>query len=124
MNPSMEARADNNTRDNDSIDIYNCDEDDEERLIKPRNNFASYSNEDINVRFRVCLIFLCFKMVPASVISRSISRAFYCITQNTADVNLACSDIEAISGQSKRLYIRDITPGATNFISTNYEVID
>ncbi|XP_039315677.1 H(+)/Cl(-) exchange transporter 7 [Solenopsis invicta] len=95
MDPSMQARADNNTRDNGNIDIYNCDEGDEERLIKPRNNFASYSNEDINVRFR-----------------------------NAADVNLACSDIEAISGQSKRLYIRDITPGATNFISTNYESLD
>lgn len=33
----------------------NCvdDEDDEEKLLKPRNNFASYSNEDVNVRFRV-----------------------------------------------------------------------
>lgn len=43
--------------------------------------------------------------------------------QNTANVNTASSDIEAISGQSRRLYIRDITPGATNFLSTNYEVI-
>lgn len=57
----MQARADNNTRDNGNIDIYNCDEGDEERLIKPRNNFASYSNEDINVRFRVCLIFFVLK---------------------------------------------------------------
>lgn len=64
-------------------------------------------------------------MILVSDHSKSISiEKLLCVTQNAADVNLACSDIEAISGQSKRLYIRDITPGATNFISTNYEVID
>ncbi|XP_012538386.1 H(+)/Cl(-) exchange transporter 7 [Monomorium pharaonis] len=94
MNPSTEASAEND-REDDIIDIYN-DEDDEQRLLKPRNNFASYSNEDIeSVRFR-----------------------------SSANVNATCSDIEVIWGQSKRLNIRDITPGATNFISTNYESLD
>ncbi|XP_024889574.1 H(+)/Cl(-) exchange transporter 7 [Temnothorax curvispinosus] len=102
MNPSTQTSAENNRGDNDSIDVYNCDEGDGERLIKPRtileprNNFASYSNENIDsVRF-----------------------------PHIANVNTACSDIEAISGHSRRLYIRDITPGATNFISTNYESLD
>lgn len=38
----------------DNVDSsINDDEDDRDRLLKPRNNFASYSNENINVRFRV-----------------------------------------------------------------------
>lgn len=40
----------NNREDGDNLDIYNVE--DRERLIKPRNNFASYS-ENIDVRFRV-----------------------------------------------------------------------
>lgn len=53
MDPLTQARAETSREDNDSIDVYNCDEDGE-RLIKPRNNFVSYSNEDIDsVRFRV-----------------------------------------------------------------------
>ncbi|KYQ58999.1 H(+)/Cl(-) exchange transporter 7 [Trachymyrmex zeteki] len=93
MNSSMQSNVNNDRGDSDSIDVY--DEDDGERLIKPRNNFASYSNEDINVRFR-----------------------------SIANINVTCSNIEAISGQSRRLHIRDITPGATNFLSTNYESLD
>lgn len=31
---------------------YNTDD---ERLLKPRNNFASYSNDDVTVRFRVSI---------------------------------------------------------------------
>ncbi|EFN81286.1 H(+)/Cl(-) exchange transporter 7 [Harpegnathos saltator] len=82
-------------RDEDSINV--CVEEDRERLIKPRNNFASYSNEDVNVRFR-------------STVNNSISE---------------CNNIEDISGQNpRRLNIGDITPGATNFLSTNYESLD
>lgn len=66
-----------------------------------------------------------FKMILASVVSRSISIEYFIVsTQSIANVNTESGDREAISGQSRRLYIRDITPGATNFISTNYEVID
>ncbi|XP_072760356.1 H(+)/Cl(-) exchange transporter 7 [Anoplolepis gracilipes] len=82
----------NNREDDDNLDIYNYE--DRERLIKPRNNFASYS-ENIDVRFR-----------------------------NTIDNNVACSSIEAISSHSRRLNIGDIIPGATNFLSTNYESLD
>lgn len=65
-----------------------------------------------------------FKMILANVVSKSISIEYFIVsTQSIANVNTESSDIEAISGQSRRLYIRDITPGATNFISTNYEVI-
>lgn len=38
---------------NDSVDSSVNDANDTEKLLKPRNNFASYSNENINVRFRV-----------------------------------------------------------------------
>lgn len=82
----------NNREDGDNLDIYNVE--DRERLIKPRNNFASYS-ENIDVRFR-----------------------------STIDNNVACSSIEAISSHSRRLNIGDIIPGATNFLSTNYESLD
>lgn len=47
---AMLNSIENNKKD-DSIHVYNCDEDDGKKLIKPRNNFASYSNEDIDVRF-------------------------------------------------------------------------
>lgn len=42
----------NNSND-DSVDncVNDC-ENDREKLLKPRNNFASYSNEDVNIRFR------------------------------------------------------------------------
>lgn len=51
MNPSTHLGAGNNDGDSDRIDVYNHD--DGERLIKPRNNFASYANGDVDVRFRV-----------------------------------------------------------------------
>ncbi|KMQ87630.1 h+ cl- exchange transporter 7-like protein [Lasius niger] len=92
MNSSAHTDIENNREDGDNLDTY--DYEDRERLIKPRNNFASYS-ENIDVRFR-----------------------------STADNNVACSSIEAISGHPRRLNIGDITPGATNFLSTNYESLD
>ncbi|KAL0110500.1 hypothetical protein PUN28_013839 [Cardiocondyla obscurior] len=93
MDPSEQPNAEKNRKD-ERIEVDN--ENDVDFLIKPRNNFASYSNEDINsVRFR-----------------------------SVANVNTARGDIEAISGQSRRVYIRDITPGATNFLSTHYESLD
>ncbi|XP_018398180.1 PREDICTED: H(+)/Cl(-) exchange transporter 7 isoform X2 [Cyphomyrmex costatus] len=94
MNSSTQNSVENDRGDNDSIDVYDV-ENDVERLIKPRNNFASYSNENIDVRFR-----------------------------SIANNDITCSNVEAISGQSRRLHIRDITPGATNFLSTNYESLD
>jgi len=51
MNSSTYVGAENNDGDGDHIDVY--DHDDREKLIKPRNNFASYANEDVDVRFRV-----------------------------------------------------------------------
>lgn len=52
MNPSTHADVENNDEgDGDRIDVYSHD--DGERLIKPRNNFASYANEGVDVRFRV-----------------------------------------------------------------------
>ncbi|XP_032667841.1 H(+)/Cl(-) exchange transporter 7 [Odontomachus brunneus] len=85
----------NNRDDEDSVDVHV--QGSRERLIKPRNNFASYSNEDIDVRFR-------------SIINSSIRE---------------CNNTEGISGQNpRRLNIGDITPGATNFLSTNYESLD
>jgi len=41
-----------NEEDDCTIQI-DSEENDRERLIKPRNNFISYSNEDVDVRFRV-----------------------------------------------------------------------
>lgn len=95
MNPQISANSDRG--DNDG-NVYNCDEDDGERLIKPRNNFASYSNEDIDsVRFPVCrifwlscshmslsLIFLnfsdeCFKVILATIVEINIYRVLYCV---------------------------------------------
>lgn len=73
----------------DSVDSCADNEEDKERLLKPRNNFASYSNENIEVRFR------------------SIHNPQ-----------------EAISNNSRRLNTEEITPGATNFLSTNYESLD
>lgn len=49
--PSTSSHIGINRDDDSSIEIY--EEEDRTRLIKPRNNFASYSNEDINVRFFV-----------------------------------------------------------------------
>ncbi|XP_011346366.1 H(+)/Cl(-) exchange transporter 7 [Ooceraea biroi] len=94
MNPSTFAVVVQDSRENENGTFDDHDENDRERLIKPRNNFASYSNEDINVRFR-----------------------------NTSN-NTTCSSAEAILGQSRRLNIMDIIPGATNFLSTNYESLD
>ncbi|XP_070162948.1 H(+)/Cl(-) exchange transporter 7 [Polyergus mexicanus] len=93
MNSSAQGTdTENNREDGDNLDIYNVE--DRERLIKPRNNFASYS-ENIDVRFR-----------------------------STIDNNIACSSIQAVSNHSRRLNIGDIIPGATNFLSTNYESLD
>ncbi|KAF7401475.1 hypothetical protein HZH68_007295 [Vespula germanica] len=81
----------------DEIDVCRNDDDDEERLLKPRNNFPSYSNEDINVRFR-------------NIIYNGVSM---------------CNIMESLSNrQSRRLNNQDIKPGATNFLSINYESLD
>ncbi|XP_020283006.1 H(+)/Cl(-) exchange transporter 7 [Pseudomyrmex gracilis] len=89
MDPSTPGQS-NTTGNVDNID--GCSYDDRERLIKPRNNFASYSNENIDVRFR-----------------------------HSVNANIS---VEAISGQHRRLNITDVIPGATNFLSTNYESLD
>ncbi|XP_031829641.1 chloride channel protein 7 [Nomia melanderi] len=80
----------------DSID--SCTNEDTERLLRPRNNFASYSNNDVNIRFR-------------NVISNHGSLS----SQNI---------IETVSSNPRRLITDEITPGATNFLSTNYESLD
>ncbi|XP_034191535.1 chloride channel protein 7 [Osmia lignaria lignaria] len=82
----------------DSVDSCVDNEDDKERLLKPRNNFASYSNEDINVRFR----------------NVSYNRS------GTSSQSIT----EAVSNNPRRLNTEEITPGATNFLSTNYESLD
>jgi len=51
--PAQRTDIQSNREDGDNLDIYNHE--DRERLIKPRNNFASYS-ENIDVRFRVSLV--------------------------------------------------------------------
>ncbi|KAH0947333.1 hypothetical protein HN011_003798 [Eciton burchellii] len=83
-----------NEADDCTIMQIDSEENDRERLIKPRNNFISYSNEDVDVRFR-----------------------------NTSN-NTRCSSAEAVLSLSRRLNIVDIIPGATNFLSTNYESLD
>ncbi|GAB1869003.1 Chloride channel protein [Camponotus japonicus] len=90
--PAQRTDIQSNREDGDNLDIYNHE--DRERLIKPRNNFASYS-ENIDVRFR-----------------------------STIDNNITYGGAEAISGYSRRLNTGDIIPGATNFLSTNYESLD
>ncbi|XP_043478610.1 H(+)/Cl(-) exchange transporter 7 [Leptopilina heterotoma] len=76
--------------------------DDKEKLVKqrntPRNNFISYSNDDVNVRFR----------------------------NVSAEENYGFNSImESVSNrQSRRLNTGELTPGATNFLSTNYESLD
>ncbi|CAL7951003.1 unnamed protein product [Xylocopa violacea] len=87
-----------NTSVDDSIDNSMNDEDDRQRLLKPRNNFASYSNEDVNVRFRNVAI------NHGSASSQSIA--------------------ETLSSNPRRLNTEEIVPGATNFLSTNYESLD
>ena len=42
-----------NSNIDDSVNSCVNDENDTEKLLKPRNNFASYSNDNINIRFRV-----------------------------------------------------------------------
>ncbi|EFN62069.1 Chloride channel protein 7 [Camponotus floridanus] len=84
--------TESNREDGDNLDIYNYE--DRERLIKPRNNFASYS-ENVDVRFR-----------------------------STIDNNITYGGTEAILGYSRRLNTGNIIPGATNFLSTNYESLD
>ncbi|KOX81276.1 H(+)/Cl(-) exchange transporter 7 [Melipona quadrifasciata] len=77
---------------NDSVDSSVNDENDTEKLLKPRNNFASYSNENINVRFR----------------------------QNVSSHSV----VETLFSNLRRLNVEEISPGATNFLSTNYESLD
>ncbi|XP_043599053.1 H(+)/Cl(-) exchange transporter 7 isoform X3 [Bombus pyrosoma] len=81
----------NSNSNDDSVDSCVNDENDTEKLLKPRNNFASYSNDNINIRFR-------------SVTSPSIG--------------------ETLSNNPRRLNTEEIPPGATNFLSTNYESLD
>ncbi|XP_076751058.1 chloride channel protein 7 [Xylocopa sonorina] len=86
-----------NTNVDDSInDSLNSD--DRDRLLKPRNNFASYSNDDIYVRFRN-------------------------ITINHGNAS-SQSIAETLSSNPRRLNTEEMTPGATNFLSTNYESLD
>ncbi|XP_015175894.1 PREDICTED: H(+)/Cl(-) exchange transporter 7 [Polistes dominula] len=80
----------------DQIDICHSD-DNEERLLKPRNNFPSYSKRDISVRFRNIL----HNVIPSSNLMESL-----------------------INRQTRKIYTGDIKPGATNFLSTNYESLD
>lgn len=80
-----------NSNIDDSVDSCVNDENDTEKLLKPRNNFASYSNDNINIRFR-------------NVTSPSIG--------------------ETLSSNPRRLNTEEIPPGATNFLSTNYESLD
>ncbi|XP_076626274.1 chloride channel protein 7 isoform X2 [Colletes latitarsis] len=82
----------------DNVDNYINNEDDRERLLKPRNNFASYSNDSINVRFR---------------------NATY-----NQDGESLQNIKEKLSHNSGRLYTEEVTPGATNFLSANYESLD
>ncbi|XP_017797738.1 PREDICTED: H(+)/Cl(-) exchange transporter 7 [Habropoda laboriosa] len=82
----------------DSVDSCVNDEDDKERLLKPRNNFASYSNEDVKVRFRN-------------------------VTSNH-DIVSSQNIMETLTNNQGRLNTEEITPGATNFLSTNYESLD
>ncbi|XP_076640842.1 chloride channel protein 7 isoform X2 [Halictus rubicundus] len=80
----------------DSID--SCTNEDTERLLRPRNNFASYSNDDINVRFRNVI----------------------CNHGSLSSENI----MDTISRNPRRQITDEITPGATNFLSTNYESLD
>ncbi|KZC11809.1 H(+)/Cl(-) exchange transporter 7 [Dufourea novaeangliae] len=82
----------------DSVDNFLNNEDDSERLLKPRNNFASYSNDGINVRFRTAI----------------------CNHGSLSSQNI----MDTISNNPRRLITEEITPGATNFLSTNYESLD
>ncbi|XP_057341754.1 H(+)/Cl(-) exchange transporter 7 [Microplitis mediator] len=73
----------------------------DEKLVKsrPRNNFPSYSNEDVNVRF----------------------RGISCSRNDSTFNNL----IENVSTrQSNRINNGVFEPGATNFLSANYESLD
>ncbi|XP_068983504.1 H(+)/Cl(-) exchange transporter 7 [Bombus flavifrons] len=80
-----------NSNIDDSVDSCVNDENDTEKLLKPRNNFASYSNDNINIRFR-----------------------------NVASLSIG----ETLSSNPRRLNTEEIPPGATNFLSTNYESLD
>ncbi|KAG7210228.1 hypothetical protein KM043_011778 [Ampulex compressa] len=96
--PSTHVNVLINSRVDDSVDNV-VNDDDGERLLKPRNNFASYSNEDVNVRFRQNN-FIHGDIIPHNV-------------------------IETVSNHgSRRLNTSEISPGATNFLSTNYESLD
>lgn len=80
----------------DGVDSAN-DEDDRVRLLKPRNNFASYSNDDVDIRFR--------NVVP--------DRGY-----------LWSQSSDTYRSNSRRLNAEEIAAGATNFLSTNYESLD
>ncbi|XP_076293210.1 chloride channel protein 7 [Lasioglossum baleicum] len=80
----------------DSID--SCTNEDTERLLRPRNNFASYSNDDINVRFRNVIY------DHGSLSSENI--------------------VDTVLRNPRRQITDEITPGATNFLSANYESLD
>ncbi|XP_024938725.1 H(+)/Cl(-) exchange transporter 7 [Cephus cinctus] len=83
-----------NVNENNGNDV--CDG--EERLIKPRNNFASYSSDDVSIRFRN--------------------------VRSNSQGNI-CNIVENLSHRrSARLNAEDVPPGATNFLSANYESLD
>lgn len=81
----------------DEGDSTNHNSDDKERLLKPRNNFPSYSNQDVSIRFR-----------------------------NVNNYGFTSPDImESIfNRQSRSISNEEIKPGATNFLSTNFESLD
>ncbi|XP_020707477.2 H(+)/Cl(-) exchange transporter 7 [Athalia rosae] len=80
---------------NDSVDGIT---DYDDRLSKPRNNFHSYSNNDVSVRFRSA----------------------------TTSHNVTVRNIMESSSHrpSSRITSVAIPPGATNYLSTNYESLD
>ncbi|XP_076240097.1 chloride channel protein 7 [Calliopsis andreniformis] len=98
MDSSMHVNVRINSSINDSVDNCSHNEDDTERLLKPRNNFASYSNDDIDVRFR---------------------NVIY-----NHDTLSSQNIMETVCNNPRRLNTEEIPPGATNFLSTNYESLD
>ncbi|XP_012271787.1 H(+)/Cl(-) exchange transporter 7 [Orussus abietinus] len=72
--------------------------DEGERLVKPRNNFASYLNDDVSIRFRS--------------ITNNIRLPFSSVLESLSHRHI------------NRLGPREIRLGDTNFLSTNYESLD
>lgn len=95
-------------------------EEDFNKLTKPRNNFASYSNDDISIRFRVSISFIKIQKVKFRI------NHFYLLFQNIDFSETTCSFQHLIESLTNRhsvwLNATEITPGATNFLSSNYEV--